>query len=668
MEAAMPEEEDVVEKKKRRLVGTKSRRFMVVVAFLLVLLVAACLLLIFLPCLPPNLPFPPYNSTLPKPLVGNQIPKDWLSGAKPVSAFYSDANEDGNAAVLSGPESIARKGEMLYTGLLGGHLVSLSPKYGKVQVYNVTKFGEECEDISEGTKCGRPMGMRFHSDGFLYVTDAYLGLYKVNVETGEKIRLAKSHHYISGRRPSLPNDLDIAKDGTVYWSDASTNVKVEDVVLEFMSEPSGRLIRYNPVKEKSEAVIKNVQCANGVQLSPNEDFVLVAEGGKDRILRYYLKGPQKGTHDIFVDGLPGVPDKIRSSGRPEGGYLVWCIVSHGSAQNGGRGGGFLMWLRRNRIMRTLMMRGLFLLESIFKNSYDRFGDSFSKKMVYVLGNLAYMGPFLTSEGLVLELDAHGNITGSFFSKDRSVTMASEMHVLPGGRGGIKGLGNVYIGSPVNPHLLQVPIKEGKMLEMAMAYEKGNTLFDNQTLADGHQHEAMTTTFPETNQISTNVTSSIPETSTTATTDDISVSLNDTGNSLFTYPEEEEELNLKQVDNNSRENDYKTVSDVENTNQTSTESFLEAFFGTVTLDGLNAVTEVSLENSADDLSNSSDWLSDFSTNSTDSSGSLFTTLLEDDSRNMVSKYSDDTDGQYEEKSKGKEDYPQGSNNQSITESS
>jgi len=32
--------------------------------------------------------------------------------------------------------------------------------------------------------CGRPLGMRLDSDGYLIVCDAYLGLYKVNVATG----------------------------------------------------------------------------------------------------------------------------------------------------------------------------------------------------------------------------------------------------------------------------------------------------------------------------------------------------------------------------------------------------------------------------------------------------------------------------------------------------
>ena len=37
--------------------------------------------------------------------------------------------------------------------------------------------------------CGRPLGMRFDKDGYLIVVDAYLGLFKVNVATGNLLHL-----------------------------------------------------------------------------------------------------------------------------------------------------------------------------------------------------------------------------------------------------------------------------------------------------------------------------------------------------------------------------------------------------------------------------------------------------------------------------------------------
>lgn len=65
--------------------------------------------------------------------------------------------------------------------------------------------------------------------------------------------------------------------------------------------------------------------ANGVKLADDESFVLINDLNRNRILRYYLKGAKKGTHDVFIDGLPGMPDNLNSDGK--GGFLVPLVVA-----------------------------------------------------------------------------------------------------------------------------------------------------------------------------------------------------------------------------------------------------------------------------------------------------------------------------------------------------
>lgn len=67
-----------------------------------------------------------------------------------------------------------------------------------------------------------------------------------------------------------------------------------------------RLFHYDAAKNKSKVLLDGLWFANGVALSPKEDFVLVSETARSQIRRYYLKGEKKGTDDIFVDGLPGI--------------------------------------------------------------------------------------------------------------------------------------------------------------------------------------------------------------------------------------------------------------------------------------------------------------------------------------------------------------------------
>lgn len=159
----------------------------------------------------------------------------------------------------------------------------------------------------EEAKCGRPLGMRFAPNGRLVVADAYYGLFSVDVDSGKVDQLVSMNETIEGKKPMNPNDLDISKDGTIYWSDSSTNVHLQDATIEFLGEASGRyyrrkilvltdskkfklvfdfrLIKYDPKTKKSTVLLNGIHFANGVQLSKSEDFILVSETVRSRVLK-----------------------------------------------------------------------------------------------------------------------------------------------------------------------------------------------------------------------------------------------------------------------------------------------------------------------------------------------------------------------------------------------
>ena len=95
--------------------------------------------------------------------------------------------------------------------------------------------------------------------------------------------------------------------------------------IHFLANPSGRLIRYNAATKKNEVLVKNLGFANGVLLSDDESFVIVLECLTSRMIKYHLKGPKAGQHEIFAEALPGLPDNVHSDG--QGGFLVSLIVS-----------------------------------------------------------------------------------------------------------------------------------------------------------------------------------------------------------------------------------------------------------------------------------------------------------------------------------------------------
>jgi sugar lactone lactonase YvrE len=113
------------------------------------------------------------------------------------------------------------------------------------------------------------------------------------------------------------DDVDVARDGRIYFSDASSKfgpaMKARDDIMEHGGH--GRLLRHDPASGTTEVLLDGLQFANGVALSRDEDFVLVNETGSYRITRYWLKGERAGTHDVFFDNLPGFPDGISANGR-----------------------------------------------------------------------------------------------------------------------------------------------------------------------------------------------------------------------------------------------------------------------------------------------------------------------------------------------------------------
>ncbi|MDQ0494602.1 SMP-30/gluconolactonase/LRE family protein [Paenibacillus brasilensis] len=152
---------------------------------------------------------------------------------------------------------------------------------------------------------GTPNGLMFDASGNLIVTDVQKGLLSVD-PSGNVTVLADQ---VDGTPIYLANELDIAKDGTIYFSDTSNYGRVTFKEIA-ENKPHGRLLKYDPATKQTTVLLEGLYFANGVALSADEDFVLVAESYHYQLARYWLKGPKKGTSDIFADNLAGFPDNI----------------------------------------------------------------------------------------------------------------------------------------------------------------------------------------------------------------------------------------------------------------------------------------------------------------------------------------------------------------------
>ncbi|WP_370229674.1 SMP-30/gluconolactonase/LRE family protein [Marinobacter nauticus] len=164
---------------------------------------------------------------------------------------------------------------------------------------------------------GRPLGMVFDSNGNLIVADAWKGLLSITPE-GDITVLTRE---AEGTPFRFTDDVVIAPDGRIYFTDASSRFQQPDYVLDLLEmRPHGRLLRYNPKTRKTEVLLGNLHFANGVAVSHQGDYVLVNETWKYRILRYWINGPKAGRAEVFADNLPGFPDNLAVD--DEGRYWV----------------------------------------------------------------------------------------------------------------------------------------------------------------------------------------------------------------------------------------------------------------------------------------------------------------------------------------------------------
>ena len=58
---------------------------------------------------------------------------------------------------------------------------------------------------------------------------------------------------------------------------------------------------------------------NGIALSNNEEFFIMAETGSYKLWRYWIKGDKRGQKEVFAV-TPGSPDNIKAT--PDGHFIV----------------------------------------------------------------------------------------------------------------------------------------------------------------------------------------------------------------------------------------------------------------------------------------------------------------------------------------------------------
>jgi len=217
-------------------------------------------------------------------------PNDQLRAATAIDLYPFEGPEDA-ALGLDGA---------IYATTLSGHIVRVSN-------------GRVAEFAFVG---GRPLGLETDRDGTFVVANAFSGIQRVDLQGGVTTLVDS----VLGRPLVFANSVAIGPDGRIYFTESSSKFGAAAYADTFGATfldvlehgAHGRLFAFDPAKDQTDLLLDGLSYANGVAISHDGEFLVVADMSNYRILRYWLQGPDRGTTDVLLENLPGFTDNLKT--------------------------------------------------------------------------------------------------------------------------------------------------------------------------------------------------------------------------------------------------------------------------------------------------------------------------------------------------------------------
>lgn len=321
--------------------------------------------------------------------------------------------------MVESPEDVILDDEdNLYCGTRHGNIMRfLAPDYQRMELY--AHIG------------GQPLGMAFDKHGNLYVCVGGMGLYRVNradrsVEKATDETGRSLISVVDDSRLRLADDLDIAHDGRIFFSEATVRYEMHEWPIDSLEgRGNGRIICYDPSTGRTQTVLKNLVFPNGICMASDGQSLLFAESWACRISRYWFDGPKKGKVEVLIPDLPGFPDNINRAS--DGNYWIAIMGMRSPAFD-------------------LAMRS----------------PAFRRRMVKRLGQDEWLAPNI-NVGCVIKCDENGRVLESYW--DRSGENHPMITSMREHRGYLYlgGISNNRIGryklENADPDFMQYPIEQ-----------------------------------------------------------------------------------------------------------------------------------------------------------------------------------------------------------------
>lgn len=204
---------------------------------------------------------------------------------------------------IESPEDvILDRDDNLYAGSRHGDVIRfLAPDYERMEVY--AHIG------------GQPLGLAFDREDNLHVCVGGMGLYRVTPERKvERVTDETNRSWTSindDSRLRLADDLDIADDGRIFFSEATVRYEMHEWPVDGLeARGNGRIVCFDPRDGSTRTVLRGLRFPNGIAIASDGQSILFAETWGCCIKRYWFDGPKAGQVQMVIDNLPGYPDNI----------------------------------------------------------------------------------------------------------------------------------------------------------------------------------------------------------------------------------------------------------------------------------------------------------------------------------------------------------------------